>query len=432
MDRRMKIDAMACMIRSVLENRLFFFVAMVAVSLWVLWSTSNGDMWGDLNHYYNNAGDVLSGLMPYSEMAFEYPPLSLVFMLIPRLLTWDVESFYYGCTILTYVFIAIGSYFLLRIADERIGCRWQTHLILISFLLFGGYFVIARNDVYPTVFVIIAFWFYLKDRYVLAFVIMAVAAMTKMYPAIFLIPMLIPFILRKQWRTGILCLLSAAVVCLVVELPFLIADPSTAFAYLSYHSDRGIQVESVAASFFMVYNILVPGDLSVVFGYGSDNLSGVGPEALSPYMNFLMAIVLLLFIIAMAFRIHKFCPLDKMGPMIMLISVAMLALFIAFSKVYSAQYIIWIMMVLPLTQMSCFGSTRRFEVLAIMIPFGIFSVCSYVGYNTFGLPELDHAAVCLTALKNVFHVLLTVMLLRMCWMEAARGDKTEVSREVPS
>lgn len=410
-------------IKSVIENRRFFIIAMVVSSIWVLWETASGDMWGDLNHYYRNAGDVLSGLMPYSEMAFEYPPLSLFFMLIPRILSWNIDSFYYCCAIQTYCFITIGTYVLLRIADDFVGCRWQTHLILILFILFGGYFVIARNDVYPAVFVIIAFWMYLRNRHVLAFVIMAIAAMIKMYPAIFLIPMVIPFIIKGDWKKAVICMFSAVIVCLIVELPFLITDPSTAFAYLTYHSDRGIQVESVAGSFFMLYNILIPGDLTVVFGYGSDNLSGVGPDALAPYMNSILAVVLLFFIIIMAVRIRRFVLFEKSGPYIVLISMTMLMLFITFSKVYSAQYIIWIMLLLPLTQMSCFDNRCRLEVLMAMVPFGVFSVCSYVGYNSFGLPELDTFAVILTSLKNIFHLLLTVVLLRMCWIETSGSEK---------
>ena len=173
----------------------------------------------------------------------------------------------------------------------------------------------------------------------------------------------------------------------------------------------------------MLYNILVPGDLTVVFGYGSDNLSGVGPDALAPYMNTIMAVVLLFFIIIMAARIRRFVLFEKLGPYVVLISMTMLMLFITFSKVYSAQYIIWIMLLLPLTQMSCFDNRCRQEVLMAMVPFGVFSVCSYVGYNSFGLPELDTFAVILTSLKNIFHLLLTIVLLRMCWIETGGSEK---------
>lgn len=404
-----------------LEDQRVYILLMAFFSALVLIGTALFNMWGDLDHYYDNAGDVLSGLMPYSEAKFEYPPLSLVFMLIPRVLTWDLESFHYGCAILTYVFLAIGSYFLVRIADERIGCRWQTHLIMILVVLFGSYFVIARNDVYPTVMAIIAFWLYLKDRHVLAFIVMALAAMTKMYPAIFLLPMLMPFLMRREWKKSFVCLIAAVVTCLLVELPFLITDPSTAFAYLTYHSDRGIQLESVASGFFMVYNLIVPGDLSVVFSYGSDNLVGVGPDTLAPLMNPIMAVVLLVFVFAVfsrAFRNERTCR--DIGPLVCLVSVAMLLLFVAFSKVYSAQYLIWIVMLLPLTQMSCFNEVYRREVLILLIPFGIFSVFSYIAYMQLGLMHLNTIPILMTFMKNIFHILLTLELVSMCWHEAGQ------------
>lgn len=391
---------------------------MIAASAMVLVFTELRGYWGDLEHYYYNAGDVLDGRMPYSGFRFEYPPMSLLFMLVPRLLTWDLHSFYYGCAVLTYVFIVIGSYFLLRMADERIGCRWQTHLILLCLVVFGSYFVIARNDVYPTVMAVIALWLYMGRRYAPAFVIMSLAALTKLYPALFLIPMLIPFVLRRDWRNLGVSFVCVAVTGLLVELPFLIADPGTAFAYLTYHSDRGIQVESVASSIFMVLNTVFPGDLAVVFNYGSDNITGALPDALAPYMNSIMWAVLAVFILVMLVRIAR-AGLDRerTEAVVAVMCVAALMLFITFSKVYSAQYYIWIVLLLPFTQISCLGASHRKEILKILIPFGIFTTASYVAYVECGLMDMDLFAIAMTAIKNAFHVLLMAEILHMCWSE---------------
>ncbi len=446
---------------SMLEDRRVFMALMIAASAIVLIYTEQRGLWGDIDHYYANAGDVLDGKMPYSESRFEYPPLSLIFMLIPRILTWDLNSFHYGCAILTYVFIVIGSYFLLRMADERIGCRWQTHLILLCTIIFGSYFVIARNDVYPTVMAIIALWFYMDRRYAPAFIIMSLAAMTKLYPALFLIPMLLPFILKRDWRnfgTAFICIIAVG---LLVESPFLLTDPGTAFAYLTYHSDRGIQVESVASSFFMVYNMIVPGtafayltyhsdrgiqvesvassffmvynmivpgDLAVVFNYGSDNITGVGPDTLAPYMNSIMWAVLAVFFLVMLVRISR-ADMDgeKVFAVVGVMCVAMLLMFIAFSKVYSAQYYIWIVMLLPFTQLSCLSGSHRREILIILIPFAIFTMASYRAYMELGLMHLDSIAIIMTAIKNVFHVLLMLEVLHMCWCETRPASAAERS-----
>jgi len=63
-------------------------------------------------------------------------------------------------------------------------------------------------------------------------------------------------------------------------------------------------------------------------------------------------------------------------------------------------------------------------VLLVTIPFGLFSVFSYIGYNAIGLPELDSVAVFFTSMKNILHILLTIVLLHMCWNEtkAVVGD----------
>lgn len=401
-----------------LENQRFCMLLIAVASAVVLYCTEYYELWGDLDHYYANAGDVLDGKMPYSMFQFEYPPVSLLFMLIPRIFTWNLNSFHYGCAILTYVFFILGSYFLIRTADKCIGCRWQTNLYLLCTVIFGSYFVIARNDVYPTVMVIISLWCYLNRRFIPAFVIMSLAALTKLYPALFLPLMIIPFILKKDWRNFGVALVLVAVTGIIVESPFILTDPSTAFAYLTYHSDRGIQVESVASSFFMVFNLFFPEDLGVVFNYGSDNITGVGPDLISPYMDDIMWVVLISFFVWMLFRTAK-VNLDKERIMatIGLMCVTMLMLFIAFSKVYSAQYYIWIVLLLPFTQFSYFSKHYRREICLLFIPFALFTMASYLGYMWFGLMRLDSFAICLTAMKNVLHILLLLVLLCMCYHE---------------
>lgn len=401
-----------------LENERTFARLMIVVSAIVLIVTSFG-LWGDLDHYYANAGDLLDGKMPYSEYQFEYPPLSLVFMLIPRLLTWNLESFHYGCAILTYVFLAIGARFLTKMADEHIGSTWQVRFILLCTVIFGSYFVIARNDVYPAVMTIIALWFFLKARYVPAFAIMSLAALTKLYPGLFIIPMLLFLISERKWKDAALSIVVVAAVGILVELPFLIADPSTAFAYLTYHSDRGIQVESVASGLFMLGTLFVPTDITVGFGYGSDNLIGCAPDALAPWMNPIMAIALMIFAASILVRIWRNrLPTEKKRAVSCAMCAAMLMIFIAFSKVYSAQYYIWIALLLPFTQLSCLSLAHRKEIMLLMVPFGLATAASYLGYGWFGLMDLNALPILLVVVKNLFHLILMYELIHMCWFES--------------
>ncbi len=403
---------------SALEDRRLFMVLMMVASAIVLIYTELSGMWGDLDHYYVNAGDVLDGKMPYSESQFEYPPFALVFMLIPRLLSWNLESFHFACAILAYVFIILGSHVLLKMADEFIGSRWQTHLILISLVVFGAYFVIARYDIYPAVMAAIAIWLYMRRSYVPAFFVLALAAMTKLYPAVFLIPMILPMLMNREWKDAGKSLAVFAVTCLIVELPFILADPSTAFDYLSYHSDRGIQIESVASGLFLVYYLFVPSDIGVEFNYGSDNLTGWAPDALAPWMNVITAVVLLAFIAMMVVRMRgRDMDPGKTTAVMCAMCAAMLLLMIMCSKVYSAQYYIWIILVLPFTQVACLSPRHRREIAVLLVLFGFFTMCSYLGYLYLKLDLLYTVPIILLAIKNLFHILLVWELVHLCWFE---------------
>ena len=409
-----------------LESKSVYLLLAAVLSLLVLLYTIGHNAWGDLDHYYDNAGDVLNGLMPYSESKFEYPPLSLVFMLIPRILSWNLESFYFVCAIQTYIFLIIAAVVLDRMSDEIVGTRWQARLIMLCAIVFCSYFMIARNDVYPTVIALMAIRLFQKDRPVLSAGVLAIAAMTKLYPAIFLLPMLAVLAYRRDWKSIWQSIFVASAVCIAVELPFLIADPSSAFAYLSYHSDRGIQVESVAATFFLLWNKIFPGELEVVFNYGSDNLMGPGPDGLSPYMNLILGVALAILVVAMCSRFFKEYPdHDRSNALFGAMCVATLMLFILFSKVYSAQYLIWIMLLLPLTQASCFDDRRRSLILWTMLFFGFFTLESYTQYSLHLMFDMDDIVVAMFSMKNLFHIILTIEILQLCWMEIKPSHPTD-------
>ncbi len=405
---------------SILNDRNTVIMLMLVIFTAITAYVEIMNNWGDLANYYRNTEEILSGKMPYSEAVFEYPPLSLIFMMIPRLLSWDVTSFHYMFTAQALIFILIGAAVIYRISDEFIGERGRGGLILLCLLIFGTYFLIARNDIYPAVIALIGMWLYLKQKYIPAFIFVSLAAMTKLYPAIFLVAMVIPFLIERKWKLAFTVTVTSLLVCLIVELPFLITDPSTAFAYLSYHSDRGIQIESVASGFIMLSELIIPTDVTWVFSYGSDNIVGTIPNMLAPWMNILLACSIIVFAGTMFIRIIKSEEARKKAvPLATLMSLTMIMLFIVFSKVYSAQYYIWIVCMLIFSQMKCFDRAHRDEILKLLIFFGIFTFLSYRGYVLFDIKSFNAAAVILVVLKNVLTIMLTWELIHLCICETS-------------
>lgn len=222
-------------------------------------------------------------------------------------------------------------------------------------------------------------------------------------------------------------LFAVAMVCLLVELPFLITDPSTAFAYLTYHSERGIQIESVVGSVFLMYHMLVPSDIYAVLDHGADTIMGVGPNAVAPWMNPILYLAIVVFIVIMYFRCRN---LNKSADDLLYLSTMMmlvlLLIFLMFSKVYSAQYIIWIALMMPFTQMSCFSKEQRSSIFKAYIMLGIFSFLSYSTYTPLGLKSMNPVPVLLTVLKNFFFVCFFYLVLLYCWSNTENKNDTQV------
>lgn len=399
-----------------LEDDRRYAASVIALSAVVLAITVLADKWGDIDNYYVHAERFLDGEMPYSGFGFEYPPLAIVLMAIPALVSWDLGSYRLASAAMAYVALLVAARALDRFSDDMVGTRWQSRLLILLTVGFCSYFLIARNDIYATVMAVVAVRLFQTGRPVAASAAAAAGAMVKFYPAVLVLPMLCILAERRDWRSAVLSVASAAAVCLVVEAPFLVADPGTAFSYLTYHSDRGIQVESVAAGILLVYGRLFPGEIAVVSSYGSHNLSGALPDAVSPYMNAVLAAAVLAFVAVMAVRIRRSgADARRQSALLGAVCAATVMLFICFSKVYSAQYLVWIMLLLPFTQASCFSRDDRRRVLAALAPFGAFSMLSYVAYACLDVHAPDDLIVLMVFMKNLFHILLMLAVVRLCW-----------------
>ena len=309
------------------------------------------DRWADVDNYWGNINDVLiDGRMPYSDAPFEYPPLALLVFLVPRLVSWDIDSYHFAFAAMCIVFFLVAMHYGRRIADS-LGIDRRLFFIVFVATAIGMYFFnLARYDIVPAALILMAISKYLDGRYHLAFAIIAVATMVKIYPIFVGLAFLLPFLARKEWRSAAVMMAIMASVMLIVELPFLIDDPSTAFSYMTYHSDRGIQVESVVANGVEIWNYIFPGSCHIEFTYGSHNLAGPLADSVSAVMNPVMAASVAA---GAVFLLYAFLQASRSDPeglerLALLSAVFLVLLFVVCSKVYSAQYGIWILTLAPL------------------------------------------------------------------------------------
>ena len=197
-------------------------------------------------------------------------------------------------------------------------------------------------------FVVLCLLFYFDRRYVPSFIFLALGIMTKIYP-IFLLPvLLIPFFVKKDWKSVFGFGALTALICLIIELPFLINDPSTAFSYLFQHSGRGMEIESIIAIPFMIIGLF---DSNLVYVGMDESWDLFGPltEVVEPFLMPFTFAVILLFLIYFLYKMWKTRPgEERVLPVTFLACAMTLLLFMALNKVYCAQYIMWVIMLYPL------------------------------------------------------------------------------------
>jgi len=220
---------------------LALLAASIAPFVYTLFDSSNGDL--PLYHRYGAL--LLGGTLPYRDWAFEYPPYALAWLVLPGAM--------HGYTAFRAVFSlqVLALDVVAKLALLREGQRWSRggrfgHLgPLLAFSLLGAfqaYFYVKRLDAVAAALVVLALLAFVNERMATAGALLAVAAGTKLYPAL-----AGPALLCLAWQRGKATRLLAGAAGALVPVAVLSAfAPWWTFA--SLHTSRGLQAESTYGS----------------------------------------------------------------------------------------------------------------------------------------------------------------------------------------
>jgi len=170
--------------------------------------------------------------------------------------------------------------------------------------------------------------------------------MTKLYPAMLFPIYWLLFAAKGEWKEAWKGTAVFAIAILAIVVPVMIIEPDMIWNFLNYHSDRPLQIESVAAS--LIYPFSMFGLINVAItnaadpgSFGSDNLIGDVPDAVAGILTPLMVICVLAVCFYFAYVYHK---ADEDGRLKVLgYAVAgVMMVFMIVGKVFSAQYLIWV------------------------------------------------------------------------------------------
>lgn len=332
--------------------------------------------------YFPYADAMLSGTVPYTELVFaydhytswEYPPLSYLFILIPRLFASNPASYQAAFIVMTLVVFLIGLYFTEKIANNLGYNPSKVMLAYTVMMMLMFEFQVDRFDIIPAVLTIIAFSMFIQKRYEWTFILLGIGTLIKLYPAFF-IPILVIYLLsNKEYVRTAKSLLAvgitvAAILCVFVALD---SDP---FAFMTYHTERPLEIESLAASVISFLGLFVHLDITTVFSFGSDNIVGPLPDAISSVLLWVLGGLMLITYAAYAYFAFK-----KKGTEIydiFTMSLMILLIFMLFSTVFSGQYIIW---AIPVVLLCLVISKNKSNSMLIFLLFILIEILTQINF----------------------------------------------------
>jgi glycosyl transferase family 87 len=300
----------------------------------------------DTTAYHRYGTAIMDGKVPYRDFGVEYPPGALPVFAAPAVgepefslynREFQILMALFGAGALGAMLVALRS---LRASAERtaaaLGFAALAPLALGSVILY-------RYDLWPAALTIAGLAAVLARRERLGFAALGLGIAAKVFPAV-----LIPPALAYVWRTrgrreALLCLGAAAAIAAAFVLPFLALAPSGLWDSIEGQASRPLQIESLASAALLAAHHAGGLELTIDSSHGSQNLGGSLPDALGAASSGLLVLVLLGLWVAAA-----------RGPAspdrLVRYSAASVAAFVAFGKVLSPQFLIWLIPLVPLVR----------------------------------------------------------------------------------
>ncbi len=310
--------------REVLLAVAVFLAAWGLLHVWFYSHNAAGDV--PLFESYGQA--VREGHVPYRDFPLEYPPGALPAFVVPALpghayMTWfDWSMAVCGAACVALVALCRPP-------------RWGLAFIAVSPLLVGT-LLRSHFDLWPALLLLGGLAALLRDRHRLGWALLAAAVAAKIFPLV-VAPLAVVWTLRRRGRRELVHAVAVAVAVLAVAfVPFAVLGPSELRSTLTGQVTRPLQIETLAASALMTFERPIP---EIKSSHGSKSLPNRGglATATSAVMLALLAALWIGFV---------------RGPMaperLQRYAAACVCAFVAFGKILSPQFLIWLVPLVPL------------------------------------------------------------------------------------
>ncbi len=354
-----------------------FVAAACFVGAWALLHVSpyTHDVITDIPGYASYGDQMQLDSLPYRDFAVEYPPGALPVFVAPTFISGSSATFDYEPgkspdlitspdlhaygEVFGWLMAACGLLALVGVASSR-PPGWGLPFVVVSPLLIGS-LAATRFDFWPAGLEALALAAFVRARHRLGFGLLGAAVTAKLYPLV-LLPLAVVWTFRRRGagELGRALGVGAAVVALVF-LPFLALAPHGLGESLWGQISRPLQIESLAGAALMTF-----GHPHVYASHGSLSIDDVPGWSTASNLAGIAALVALWLAYALK-------PADR--DRFVRYAAAAVAAFVAFDKVLSPQYLIWLVPLVPLVR----GLRGALATVTLLVAFA-FTIAYFPGH----------------------------------------------------
>jgi uncharacterized membrane protein len=330
------------------ERRLFVGAAALFLASMTLlhWGWYQHALILDTVEYHRYGAAMVHGHVPYRDFSVEYPPGALPAFVVPALGDPSFNVYNRAFQVLM-ALCGIGALAAMAAALRALGASSERTAAALGFFALSplvlGSVILYRYDLWPAALTVAGLAAVLLRRERLGFAALGLGVAAKAFPAVAIPPALVYVWRTRGRREALVCLGAAVAVSLAVIVPFLALAPHGVWESIVRQSTRPLQIESLGSALLLAGHHAWGQALTMESSHGSQNLVGSLPHAVGSVSSALLAAVLVGIWIAAA-------RFPATPDRLVRFTAASLTAFIAFDKVLSPQFLIWLLPLVPLVR----------------------------------------------------------------------------------
>lgn len=301
---------------------------------------------------YQRYGNAMThGQVPYRDFSVEYPPGALPMFALPGFAepghdqqvsagfrrAFETLMWLCGAGALLGMVATLAP-----IAATRVHI-WRALMFAALAPLALGSVILSRFDLWPTALVVASLAALVAGWLRIGSLALGTAIATKLFPVV-LVPLAVAYVWRREGRReAAVCAGILAAVVVVIFMPFVVLSPAGVWHSVSGQLSRPLQIESLGSALLITLHHVAGTHVSEYTSHGSQNLHASGASALA-------AIETVILVTALLALWAWFTRSDASPATLVRAYAAAIALFVAFGKVLSPQFMIWLIPLVPLVR----------------------------------------------------------------------------------